>query len=254
MKKIIFDKYSEYYDLLYSDKDYTREVNFVNELFVRNSVVHGSEILELGCGTGKHAKLFSELGYKLVGVDQSEEMIKKACIINEGNNKLEFIVGDVRNVRIQKQFDVVISLFHVTSYQTSNEDLFNMFETAGLHLKEGGLFVFDCWYGPAVLTDKPQVRIKRFSNEKINILRIAEPEIYPNENLVDVNFTIQIKSFDGSQEEIKEKHTMRYLFTPELKELLQKSKFEIVEQLEWMTGEKCGFNTWISTYIVRKIK
>ena len=180
-------------------------------------------------------------------------MISKANKINNGNNNLEFHIGDVRNFSIEKKFDVVISLFHVTSYQTTNEDLKSMFEVASMHLKEGGLFIFDCWYGPAVLTEKPIVRIKRFQNENINILRLAEPIIYPNENLVDVKFTIQIKSSDGIQDEFKENHLMRYIFTPELIEFLEKSNFKIINQVEWITGEKCGFNSWISTYISKKI-
>ena len=253
MKKLIFDKYSAYYDLLYYDKDYEKEANFINELLIKNGIKKGASILELGCGTGKHAKIFSELGYNLLGVDQSEEMIKNAKIINKGNSSLDFKIGDVRNFSIKKKFDVVISLFHVTSYQTTNDDLNSMFEVASSHLKVGGIFIFDCWYGPAVLTDRPKVRIKRFENEKIKILRIAEPEIYPNENLVDVNFTIQIQSSDGKQYEIKEKHLMRYLFTPELKEFLSKSSFELLTQIEWITGKKCSFDTWISTYINKKI-
>ena len=56
-----------------------------------------------------------------------------------------------------------------------------MFETAGKHLKTGGIFVFDFWFGPGVLTTPPETKIKRMSNKEVDILRIAEPKIHPNE-------------------------------------------------------------------------
>jgi hypothetical protein len=53
----------------------------------------------------------------------------------------------------------VFSLFHVMSYQTSNKDLQDAFETAKINLKPGEIFIFDCWYGSSVLTDRPVGRV-----------------------------------------------------------------------------------------------
>ena len=60
-------------------------------------------------------------------------------------------VGDITNVNLNKEFDNIISLFHVVSYLTSNYDIKNLFLNANKHLKKGGLFIFDIWYSPAVL-------------------------------------------------------------------------------------------------------
>ena len=51
--------------------------------------------------------------------------------------------------------------------------------TAAKHLKPNGVFIFDFWYGPGVLTDPPVVRLKRLENEEIEVLRIAEPVMHP---------------------------------------------------------------------------
>ena len=58
------------------------------------------------------------------------------------------------------KFDVVTSLFHVMSYQTTNDALDKSFKTAKYHMKENGVFIFDCWNGPGVITEKPEKRIK----------------------------------------------------------------------------------------------
>src|ERR1051325_10396521 len=78
--------------------------------------------------------------------------------------RVRFVKGDARNVRLGRRFGAVISLFHVMSYQTTNEDLSASFITAREHLERGGIFLFDCWYGPGVLTDRPSVTVKHLSD------------------------------------------------------------------------------------------
>lgn len=53
------------------------------------------------------------------------------------------------------------SLFHVLRYQITNNDVLDMLSTVKLHLKPGGLFILEFWYGPAVLMDRPEKRVKR---------------------------------------------------------------------------------------------
>jgi len=191
---MVFGNYARYYDLLYRDKDYEAEANYIHDLIQRHAPKSNS-ILELGCGTGRHAALLAQKGYAIHGVDMSESMLAEAeqrrtQLAQEVSERLSFSLGDIRKVRVERTFDVVASLFHVISYQTTNEDLAAAFATARAHLKPGGLFVFDCWYGPAVLTDRPEVRAKKLEDEKIQVTRIAVPEIYPNENRVDVNYQL----------------------------------------------------------------
>ena len=69
---------------------------------------------------------------------------------------LTFTTGDIRDIRLNQRFDVVIALFHVISYQTTNDDVTAAFQTARQHLNPGGIFIFDVWYGPAVLTERPR--------------------------------------------------------------------------------------------------
>jgi SAM-dependent methyltransferase len=239
----IFGDYSKYYNLLYKNKEYSREVDYISKL-INEFNPDAKTILDLGCGTGRHDELFVKYGYSVYGIDISEEMLKETNKLAE-KRKLSFIKGDIRNLSLDKQFDVVVSLFHVISYQTTNEDLKNTFETASKHLKNGGLFIFDCWYGPAVLSEKPTVRVKRLEDENIKILRVAEPIIYPNENLVDVNYEILVEDKKKETYEVlSETHTMRYLFKPEIEIFMENTGLRLLKYEEWLSGNKPGFNTW----------
>ncbi|WP_295613402.1 class I SAM-dependent methyltransferase [Chamaesiphon sp. GL140_3_metabinner_50] len=259
----IFNNYARYYDLLYRDKDYTAEAEFIDRL-IQQQAPNTSTILELGCGTGNHALLLAKEGYSVHGVDLSAEMLKCAqerCERAEPElaARLQFSQGDLRQVRLvgeasqneNLKFDAIVSLFHVISYQTTNEDLLAAFTTAKTHLKPGGILIFDVWYGPAVLSDPPVVRIKRLEDSSIQVTRIAEPIMYPNENLVDVNYQVFIKDkSSGAIDEITETHRMRYLFRTELELLLSQLQMYIIEDGEWLTHHQPGLNTWGVYFIV----
>lgn len=249
--KQVFDSYSRYYDLLYNDKDYVSEAKFVTDLLFRHGVKTG-RILELGCGTGKHAEQLARMAFTVSGIDLSASMIATANRSKspEYRDRLTFVQGDVRTARVVGEFNAVLSLFHVASYQTTNQDLADMFSTAAAHLKPGGVFLFDCWFGPAVLTDRPTVRVKRLQDELVDVLRVAEPVMYPNQNVVEVTYTLHITTrASGQVERIEETHRMRYFFAPELEYLLAAAGFGRVMMVEWLTGRETGFDTWSATIV-----
>lgn len=247
----IFGDYSKYYNLLYKNKEYSKEAEYVNNL-IKKYMPDAKTILDLGCGTGKHDEFLLKKGYRVCGVDVSEKMLNEAKKLSR-NEELYFLQGDIRNLNLGKTFDVVISLFHVISYQTSNDDLKNTFETAYSHLKNSGIFIFDCWYGPAVLTDRPVTRIKKLEDEEIKVLRIAEPVMYPNKNLVDVHYEIIIENKqNGHYEKLNETHTMRYLFKPEIEIFMENANLKLIKCEEWLTGKEAGFDTWGVTFMGQK--
>jgi SAM-dependent methyltransferase len=252
----VFGNYARYYNLLYRDKDYAGEATFIHQL-LQTHAPSTQSILELGCGTGTHALLLAKEGYDVHGVDLSAQMLRQASdrlfqLPQELASRLAFSHGDIRTIRLDQQFDAIISLFHVFSYQITNEDLTAAFATAKTHLKPGGVFIFDCWYGPAVLSDRPTVRVKRLEDEAISITRIAEPMMHPNRNIVDVNYQAFIKDKNtGAFEQVQETHRMRYLFKPEIDLLLIYSQLELIEFREWMTSREPGFDTWGVYYVCR---
>jgi SAM-dependent methyltransferase len=253
----IFGDYSRYYDLLYKEKDYNGEANYVQSLF-RQFAPHATTILNLGCGTAAHDVLLCRQGYTIDGVDMSDEMLRKAneklSNIPALGSSLRFHQGDIRTVRLGKTFDAVISLFHVMSYQTTNDDLLAAMKTAKVHLKADGLFIFDCWYGPAVLTDRPVVRVKRLNDDTISVVRIAEPVLYPEKNLVDVCYTLIITDKKtGAVQELRETHTMRYLFSPEIEMIANDAGFKILAKEEWMTKRTLAFDTWNGLFVCQRV-
>ena len=245
--------YSQYYDLLYSDKNYAGEVDYIIKLIKENSN-EAKTLLDMGSGTGKHAELFCNNGYIVHGIDLSEDMLKIAKNrTKDKEDKLSFSHSKIQELDLNKKFDVVVSLFHVMCYQNSNNDLIKAFGVAKNHLKKDGIFIFDFWYGPAVLTDPPVKRIKRLENEKIKVTRIAEPVLHPDENVVDVNYDVFIKDIDSKKIiEKEELHKVRYFFDTELDMICKQVGFVIKQKYEWMSDKNPDFNSWNVVWIVKK--
>jgi SAM-dependent methyltransferase len=221
-----FEDYARYYDALYREKDYEGECDFLEQIFKTFSPRPVRSVLDLGCGTGGHALLLAQRDYTVTGVDRSTEMLetarKKAA---ESGLTADFIQGDVRNVDLGRTFDTVISMFAVISYQITNADLVATIQTARRHLEAGGLFVFDGWFGPAVLTERPTDRLKIVETNGERIIRFASPVLDVVDQTVVVNYKV-LRLQDGRPlDEVDEAHPMRFLFAQEIKYFLETNGF-----------------------------
>jgi len=251
-----FQEYARYYDLLYRDKDYGAETEYLNHL-IQTHRPGATTILNLGCGTGSHDFMLAEKGYRVTGTDISADNIalaeKKLADQTSPAGGLHFMTADICELRLQRTFDAVISVFHVMSYLTDNAGLRAAFQTAGEHLVPGGVFIFDCWYGPAVLTQLPATRVKRIDADDLSLTRIAQPDIDFNANRVAVHYELIVEEKQRRDvQRIRETHRMRYLFQPEIENWLGCTGLELESSEEWLSGRPLGPDTWSGCFVARK--
>lgn len=250
-----FLKYSAYYDLLYADKDYQAEARYVAET-LRRADPGVRTVLELGSGTGRHGRLLARMGFGVHGVERSAEMVQAGCAAEAapGPGSFSCEVGDLRRLELGKTFDAVISLFHVISYQTTNDDLRAAFRSAAAHVKPGGYFLFDVWHGPAVLLQQPSARIKNAADARRCIRRTAQPELDTNTGTVKVVYDIDCEDLEtGERVRFEEEHLMRYLFPTEINFLARGAGFDAVAAEEFITRRPPSEETWGVAYLLQKI-
>ena len=247
----VFGQYAAFYDCLYQGKNYNEECDFLEEIF--NHYAHGSviTILDLGCGTGSHSLVLENRGYSVVGVDRSKEMLELARS-KGGAERISFQHGDIRYLSLETTFDVVISMFAVMSYMVTNEDLVAAFRTVRRHLKPGGIFVFDSWFGPGVFHDPPSVRARQVTDSENRIRRTATPTFDPSEQVVEVRFDVVQTGSDGRIQEITERHRMRPLFVQEIKQFAMINGLDLVAVFPWMKIDQAiGLSDWLSCFVLR---
>lgn len=234
--------YADIYDALYHDKDYDQESAFVEKLLNKHATATVSQILDLGCGTGSHDFALARRGYAVHGVDISPQMLahaKARCmqLPLSVRDLLSFDVGDIRDLDLGRTFDTVISLFHVMSYQTTDVDLSSALATARRHLRPDGLFLFDFWHGPAVLSEGPSRQEKRIEKGALSVVRRSDALWHKTRDIVEVMYNVEITdTASGRTETFDEKHVIRYLFRERLALMINRCGFEVIEQGEWLTG------------------
>lgn len=248
-----FKLYSKYYDLLYKDKDYKVESEYVLSVLNRFSSYEINSIIELGCGSGGHAQYLAKKNLRVTGLDQSAEMINLA-----NSKKICNFEGFQRNItdfEVDKKFDCAISLFHVMSYLTQQELFLNTLTCVNKHLNANGIFFFDIWFTPAVLNLKPSNRIKTISDEKYSVTRIAESKIDYSTSTVNIDFRIFIEDLSNAKiSKFSELHKMRHFSILELELLSKMTGFEILNTEEFLTGEMPSEKTWAISVVLKKIK
>lgn len=197
--------------------------------------------------------MLAGMGYRVCGVERSEQMIRQARERVSGAENPCFVQADIRKFSLERKFDAAISLFHVMSYLKDLDNFTEVLRLVYEHLNENGVFIFDTWYGPAVLMEKPETRIKRLENESIAVTRLAEPVMRENENIVEVHYDIFVKNkSENSIKEIKEVHNMRYYFLSEIDFCLKSCGFRLEACFGFMTGKELSRNTWGSMFVARK--
>ncbi len=132
---------SEYYHLLYKNRDHQEAEEFINNLLEEIDLDSGAYILDLACGKGRHSRYLASLGYKVLGVDLSENSIKEAKQFESEN--LKFEVRDMRAPFTEDAFDLVLNLFTSFGYFDDKKDNYKVLNAIETMMNEDGYFVID---------------------------------------------------------------------------------------------------------------
>ena len=245
----IFQDSASIYDLLYGEKDTISEVEWIKSELLAGGVKKQANILELGSGTGRHARAFAHSGFSVTAVEPSLEMLERAT----PHKRVSFLQGDGRNLKLDPSFDAVLALFHVVSYQASLLEASEFFDTASRHLTSGGLFGFDVWYSPAVLFQKPEQRVMTKENDVLRVTRQAHPSEDVVNSRVDVNYSYTVEDLkSGTISSFEEVHAMRHFTYGEIELLASAHGMSILDACEFMTHREPSRDTWGVWFVLKK--
>jgi SAM-dependent methyltransferase len=218
-------EYAAAYDTLYGDKDYLAECDLIECVFRAYAGQRVRRVLDLGCGTGGHAAPLAERGYQIVGVDRSGAMLERA---QARGSAARFVQADILGLDLGETFDAVVMMFAVLGYQVANAEVLGALATVRRHLRPGGLFVADAWYGPAVLRERPTDRVKVQDTPDGQIIRAASGELDVRHHLCNVRYHVWRIDHHERVSQTTEEHRMRYFFPLELEALAQQSGLDVL--------------------------
>ena len=137
----LYRELADWWPILSSPKDYAEEANFYQQVIFSESVRSPKTLLELGCGGGNNASHLKQ-HFHMTLVDLSPGMLQVSQRLNP---ECEHILGDMRDLRLKRQFDAVF-IHDAIVYMSTEGELSKAIETAYVHCKPGGIALFapDC--------------------------------------------------------------------------------------------------------------
>jgi SAM-dependent methyltransferase len=113
------------------------------ETFYRELARHtGGPILDLACGTGRITVPLAREGHRVVGLDVSPAMLRKAQV-KAGCLEVQFVQGDMRDFDLKQRFPLIIVSCNSLAHLTTNADLQKALSAVRKHLTRKGVFAFD---------------------------------------------------------------------------------------------------------------
>ena len=226
----VFDgPYAGAYDALYGDKDYAGECDVLERIFARFATAPVKTVLDLGCGTGNHAVRLAQRGYEVSGVDRSPAMLAAAAAKAKALGlAIPLHRRDLLDLDLGRQFDAVLMMFAVLGYQTEDAHVLRALASARRHLRPGGLLVFDCWNGPAVLAQRPGDRVKTVPTSGGRIVRAASATLDVERHVCAVRYRLSEFRGDRVVSETDEEHRMRFFFPEEIGRFLGAGGFRLL--------------------------
>jgi len=245
---------TEVYDLIYQDKDYEGETDFVEGLFRNYAKGPVVKILDGGCGTGGHAFPLAGRGYQVTGIDASGEMVRLARDkASKAGLDIGFHTADLRQFDLIDKFDACLCMFSVLGYITDTGEVLKALQQIRNCLKEDGLFIFDCWNGLAVMRAFPSERVKILQNGTKKVIRVATPEVDAFNHICHVNYQLVVYGDNTILGEFKERHTVRYFFPQEVVHYLKDADFEVLSVCPFLSPDGLvDENVWNMTIVSRK--
>ena len=162
---------SRYYHLLYQNRS-QNEANFFIENLVENLALNeNSNVLDLGCGKGRHAFKLSGIFKNVDGIDLSENNINFAKQIKKQN--LNFYIGDMRNFNMKKKYNYIFNLFTSFGYFENASENLSVLKCINNHLVDGGYLLID-FLNTTLIKNKTQIKeVKVIQDVKFDIQKFV---------------------------------------------------------------------------------
>ncbi len=186
----IYEIMAKYYDEMYSWKDYEKETQRLVEIIGKYKSTEGTNLLDVGCGTGAHINYLRQR-YKVTGVDLSEEMLKVA---RDRFKDVQFFQQDMTTMNLDMKFDIMTCLFGAIGHLTTEEKLSDAIETFAKHTNSGGVVIIEPFLTAENIHPK-SIGLLTLDNPDIKVARVNASRM--EGNILYLNFHFLIATKEG---------------------------------------------------------
>ena len=227
----MFSESTELYDGIYSEfKDFEAEAGQVAGLLEKECPT-ARTLLDVGCGTGRHAAALTEVhGFEVDGLDIESgflEIARNRC------PKGRFFRGDMASFDLGRSYDAVLCLFSSIGYVRTPHRLALTARSIRKHVAPGGMAIIEPWFTPSTFKGG-SVHMHQVDREDLKICRVSRSEIRDRISWLEFNYLI---GEPGEIRHLKEVHELGLFTEEEMVDALHAGGFEEVEfDPEGLTG------------------
>ena len=187
-------------------------------------------VLDLGCGTGTLAQLLCRLGYDMIGVDNSEDMLRIAMEKAERDgDEIMYLLQDMRELELYSTVGTVISVCDSVNYILEEDELLEVFKLVNNYLFPGGIFLFDF---NTVHKYRDVIGDSTIAENREDCSFIWENYYYEDEQINEYDLTIFVKEDKDVFRRFHENHYQRGYDTDTMIRLVEEAGMEVVEVLD----------------------
>lgn len=222
------------YDMFMDNIPYETWCEYLSGILKEYGVEDGL-VLDLGCGTGKLARLLAKRGYDMIGVDLSEDMLEIAMEHQaEEGGEILYLLQDMRDFELYGTVRAVVSICDSMNYLMGYEELVQVFSLANNYLDPDGIFVFDL--------NTPYKYREILGEQTIAENREEGSFIWENyfdeeDNLNEYDLTLFIREQNGYFKKYEETHYQRAYSLETVRQALEEAGMEFVVAYDAFTKE-----------------
>ena len=225
----MFTESADFYDLIYSQvKDYGEEASKLAAA-IRDRHPEASELLDVACGTGEHARFLVEMGFRVDGCDIEPDFVEIAAGKNpEGS----FVQSDMVDFDLGKPYDVVLCLFSSIGYVRTVENLRLAIRCLAQHVRPDGLIIVEPSFQPGDLVGG-KVFMQTAQEDGLHVCRMTHTEIHGK--LARIQFEYLAGDSAGIRR-AEETHELAMFSREEMEEAFRRASLEVEYDKEGIFG------------------
>lgn len=235
--------FAQVYDQFMDNIDYDSWCSYVVSLLEKYGISRESGnkydnkiVLDLGCGTGNVTRRLSQIGYDMIGVDYSQEMLNVA--MDKDDEGILYLCQDMREFELYGTVAAVVSVCDSINYITEYEELVEVFKLVNNYLDPGGMFIFD------LKTKKTFQDIGEtiIAEDRDDCSFIWDNYFDEEDNINEYQLSVFVKGEDGRYDKYAEEHYQRAYSIEEIKQALNEAGLKLVTMHKAFTEDNASEN------------
>lgn len=220
MNSIYNTNFANYYNLMYSWKNYTQETETIKQLIAQHTKNNGKRLLEVACGTGNYLQLLQN-DFTLTGIDLSANMLAVAAAKLPN---IPLVQANMQNFCLNQTFDVLLCLFSSIAYLKNYTELQQTLQNFYQHLAVGGVAIIEAF----ITTDKykpNKVHALYIDTEEVKLSRHSATHLQDNVLQTTMHTLVTTKA---GVEYFVEEHFLNLFEEQKMMTLMQTIGFEVI--------------------------